>query len=227
MGRVVVALLVLGLCLAPRPAAAVKYLTVGEALQTFIPKGTKVFKVTKGVTAEQRAVLVRDYGWEPTEKEYEFYVGKDAAGVPLGYVILVPEVFNTCFHKYAVGMKPDGEVIDTVIVELSCPRAFPINRKSFLAQFKGKKHTDPLTTKLDVDGVTGATLSSEATAQATRKAVSLHNIFFGGAQPVKVDAKVAAARAKGVGAIKKAIETGETLDKEGKPGGAQLPAESK
>jgi hypothetical protein len=223
----VTCLVLLTLWLTPRPAAAVKYMTIGEAVQSFIPKGTKVFKATKGVSAEQRATLAHDYGWEPTEKEYEFFVGRDGEGKPTAYVILVPEVFNTCFHKYAVGMKADGEVLDTVIVELSCPRAFPINRKSFLAQFKGKRHTDPLTTKLDVDGVTGATLSSEATAQATRQAVSLHNLFFGGAQRVKVDSKVAAARASGAGAIKKAIETGETLDKEGKPGGGQLPPESK
>ncbi|MBI5511960.1 MAG: FMN-binding protein [Deltaproteobacteria bacterium] len=209
------------------PAFAVKYMTIGEAVGTFIPKGTKVFKVTKSVEPELRARIVRDYGWEPAEPQYEFYVGRDGGGQPLAYVFVVPEVFNTCFHKYAVGMKQDGEVIETVIVELSCPRAFPVNRKSFLTQFKAKRHTDALTTKLDVDAVTGATLSSEATAEATRKAVSLHNLFFGGAAPVKADPKIQAARAKGLGAIKKAIETGETLDKQGQGGGAQLPPESK
>jgi hypothetical protein len=117
-------------------------------------------------------------------------------------------------------------VIDAVVVELSCPRATPINRKSFLKQFRKKRHTDPLTIRADIDAITGATLSSESTAQATRKAVSLHNLFFGGAKPVVVSKKVQEAREKADALIKKAIETGETLMKDGKPGPAQLPEDA-
>lgn len=205
------------------PAAAVKYMSIGQAVKTFIPKGAKILKATKSLTSEQRQRLIRDYGWTPRKEKFVFYVGRDAGGKALAYVIIVPEIFNTCFHKYAIGMKPDGEVIDAVVVELSCPRATPINRKSFLKQFRKKRHTDPLTIRADIDAVTGATLSSESTAQATRKAVSLHNLFFGGAQPVKVSAEVRAAREKADALIKKAIETGETVWKDGKPGPAQLP----
>lgn len=206
------------------PAGAVKYLTLGEAVKTFIPADAKVFKVTKQLTAKQRKRLSTDYGWEAKDDAYVFYEGKAASGEVLGYVYVVAEAFNTCFHKYAVGMKPDGKVIDTVVVELSCPRAFPVNRKSFLKQFQGKRHVDPLTTKLDIDGVSGATLSSESTAQATRKAVSLHNLLLGPAEPVNLSPDARAARAKADGMIQKAIATGETLSKDGQ-GAAQLPPE--
>lgn len=209
----------------PGSAFAVKYMSLGQAVKSYLPKGAKVFKVTKKLKASDKKRLLTDYGWKATESKYTFYVGKDGSGTPLAYVFVVPEIFNTCFHKYAVGMKPDGEVIETAIVELSCPRAFPINRKSFLKQFRGKGHSDPLTTKLDIDGVTGATLSAEATATATRKAVSLHNIFFGGGKTVRVAGDVRAARAKGNAQIQKAIDTGETLAKQGKAGAAQLPPE--
>lgn len=195
------------------PARAVKYMSLKKAVKTFIPKGAKILKATKTITAEQRKRLIRDYGWTPKKDKYTFYVGRDADGKALAYVIIVPEIFNTCFHKFAVGMKADGEVIDTVIVELSCPRAMPINKKGFLKQFRKKRHTDPLTIRSDIDAVTGATLSSESACQATRKAVSLHNLFFGGAQPVKVSEEVKKARQAADGLIKKAIETGETLDK--------------
>jgi hypothetical protein len=204
-------------------SSAVKYMSIGQAVKTFIPKGAKIMKATKALNAEQRQRLIKDYGWTPNKNKFVFYVGRDAGGKALAYVIIVPEIFNTCFHKYAIGMKPDGEVIDAVVVELSCPRATPINRKSFLKQFRKKRHTDPLTIRADIDAVTGATLSSESTAQATRKAVSLHNLFFGGAKPVQVSAEVKAARERADALIKKAIETGETLWKDGKPGPAQLP----
>jgi len=196
------------------PARAVKYMSLKKAVTTFIPKGAKILKATKSLTPEQRQRLIRDYGWTPKKDQYTFYVGRGADGKALGYVIIVPEIFNTCFHKFAVGMKPDGEVIDTVIVELSCPRAMPINKKSFLKQFRSKRHTDPLTVRSDIDAVTGATLSSESACQATRKAVSLHNLLFGGARPVQVSEKVKKARQAADGLIKKAIETGETAEKE-------------
>jgi FMN-binding protein len=219
-------LVVLGLMFVSGPVSAVKYMSIGQAVKTFIPKGAKIMKASKALTPEQKKRLIQDYGWTPKKDKFVFYVGRDTGGNALAYVIIVSEIFNTCFHKYAIGMKTDGEVIDAVVVELSCPRATPINRKSFLKQFRKKRHTDPLTIRADIDAITGATLSSESTAQATRKAVSLHNLFFGGAKPVTVSKEVQEARKKADALIKKAIETGETIKKDGKTGPAQLPKDS-
>jgi hypothetical protein len=208
-------------------ASAVKYMAIGEAVKKFIPADAKILKVTKTPSADERKRLLDDYGWEASEPEYVTYVGKDKAddAKTLGYVFIIPEIFNTCFHKYAIGVAPDGKILESVIIELTCPRSFPINKKAFLGQFKDKTHNDPLTTKVDIDGITGATLSSEAASTAARKAVSLHNIFFGGNQKVVVDEKVKAGRAAAAARIKKAIANGETLKKQGKDGAAQLPPE--
>lgn len=220
--RWVGALVVAAALLWSAPAEAVKFMTVEEAVKAFIPADAKIFKTTKRLTDSQRQRLAVDYGWNAKDEDYVFYVGK-RGDAPAAYVFLVPEVFNTCFHKYAVGMQASGEVIETVIVELSCPRALPVNKKAFLGQFKGKRHSDALTTKSDIDAVTGATLSSEATAIATRQAVSLHNLLFAGGQPVKVNSDVTAARAAASGLIDKAIANGETANPDGTQGAAQLP----
>jgi hypothetical protein len=208
----------LALTFSSSTARAAKYMSLGEAVKTFIPKDAKIFKTTKQLSTQHKLRLSTDYGWSPEKNEYVFYVGKKGE-TPVAYVFVVPEVFNTCFHKYAVGMKPNGEVIETVIIELSCPRAFPVNKRSFLSQFDGKKHSDALATGHDIDAVTGATLSSAATASAARKAVSLHNLFFGGDQRVAVSADAKKARTEANQMIQEAIETGETLG----DGSAQLP----
>ena len=208
-------------------SGAVKYMKIGEAVKKFVPEGAKVVKVTNTPSPEQRKRLLDDYGWEASDPTFETFVGKDAADKAQGYVFIVPEIFNTCFHKYAIGVDANGKILESVIIELTCPRSFPINKKAFLGQFKDKTHVDPLTTKSDIDGITGATLSSEAASTAARKAVSLHNLFFGGNQSVVVNAEVQKARAAAAAKIKKAIETGETLKKEGKDGAAQLPEEPK
>ena len=221
------AFILIAALVASTSASAVKYMSIGDAVKKFISADAKVLKVTKVPSAEERKRLLDDYGWEASEPEYIAYVGKDKADESkvLGHVFVIPEIFNTCFHKYAVGVAPDGKIIEATIIELTCPRSFPINKKAFLSQFKDKTHADPLTTKVDIDGITGATLSSEAAAAAARKAASLHNVFFGGNAKVVVDAKVKAGRAAALAKIKKAIETGETMKKEGKDGAAQLPPE--
>ena len=201
-----------------------KYMTLGQAVKGFLPQGSKVFKVTRELSKDQRIRLKEDYGWTATEDSYVFYVGRNPEGEPQGYVFVVPEIFNTCFHKYAIGLSSQGEVLDTAIVELSCPRAFPVNRKSFLRQFRHKRHTHALTLGEDIDAVTGATLSSETTSLATRKAVSLHNLFFGGGEAVSFSPEVQASRKKSESLVKKAIESGETLWKDGEPKGDTPPS---
>lgn len=222
---IALALVAVPLALWAGDAQAVKYLSLGDAVKKFLPADAKVLKVTKVPSADERKRLLDDYGWDATEPEYVAFKGVDKAdeAKALGYVFVIPEIFNTCFHKYAVGVTPEGKILESVIIELTCPRSFPINKKNFLKQFKDKTHQDALTIKVDIDGVTGASLSSEAASTAARKAVSLHNLFFGGNAKVVVDEKVKAGRAAGAAKIKKAIETGETLKKEGKEGAAQLP----
>lgn len=210
----------------PLEAGAMKYVGLGEAIKTFV-KDAKVVKVTKQLTPEQKVRLKNDYGWKADENEYVFYEGRDGDGKPVATVFVIAEAFNTCFHKYAVGISPQGEILDSVVIELSCPRSFKVNRKSFLGQFEGKKHEAALTTKLDIDGVAEATLSSEAASIAARKALSLHNLLAGPAAPVKVAADVARARAAGAAMIQKAIETGETLAKDGGVAAAILEPEKK
>ena len=219
--------LALALALAlPFDAGAMKYIGLGEAIKTFV-KDAKVFKVTKKLSPEQKSRLVADYGWKPQEDEFTLYEGRDGEGKTVAWVFIIAEAFNTCFHKYAVGISPSGEILDSLVVELSCPRSYKVNRKSFLQQFEGKKHDAALTTKLDIDGVVEATLSSEAASIAARKALSLHNLLVGPAAPVKVAANVASARSAGAAMIQKAIETGETMAKDGGVAAAVLEPQGK
>jgi len=224
---IIVATCVAAALLASSSARAVKYMKLEEAVKKFIPSDAKILKVTKVPSSADRKRLLDDYGWEAKDPEYVTYKGVDRGDETkvLGYVFVVPEIFNTCFHKYAIGVNAEGKILESVIIELTCPRSFPVAKKAFLAQFEDKTHKDPLTTKVDIDGITGATLSSEAASTAARKAVSLHNIFFGANESVAVDAKTKAGRAAGAAKIQKAIETGETLKKQGKDGAAQLPPE--
>lgn len=210
------ALLSLGfIILAAGTAQAVKYMSLERAIKQFLPKDSKIVKITKHPSAVERKRLYDDYGWKADAKKYVVYAGKKN-GKYTGFVMIVPEIFGTCFHKYAIGISPEGKVLATTIVELSCPRAMPIHKKGFLKQFKGKTHKDALTVGSDIDGVTGATYSSEATATATRKALSLHNLYFGKNEHLHISAATRKARARAQAVIDKAAAAGEMFTEEQK-----------
>jgi hypothetical protein len=113
-------LVVLAVVLLAADALAMKYMSLGEAIKAFV-KDSKVVKLTRSLTAEQKARLAADYGWKPKEDEVIFFEGRDPAGKSVAFVFVIAEAFNTCFHKYAVGVSPEGAVIDALVVELSCP----------------------------------------------------------------------------------------------------------
>jgi hypothetical protein len=113
---------------------------------------------------------------------YTFYVGRDANSTATVYILILEQYWRTCYHKYAIGIEPDGKVKDIVVLELNCRFAYPVNRKPFLKQFKDKKAERgkkvPVEVGEDIDAVSGATLSSVTTAIVTRRALALYELFF-------------------------------------------------
>ncbi len=72
-----------------------------------------------------------------------------------------------------VGTTPDGSIIAVSVVQhAETPNFFrQLERANFYDQFVGASYGDTLTLGDDIDGVSGATLSSEAVAQSIRQAV--------------------------------------------------------
>ena len=72
-----------------------------------------------------------------------------------------------------VGTDPDGNVVGVQVIEnRETPNFFRLlDRNHYLAQFMGTSYADALTLGDDIDGVSGATLSSEGVAQSIRQAV--------------------------------------------------------
>ena len=72
----------------------------------------------------------------------------------------------------AVGMDKNGTILNAVIVRQTESAAFfrMVTDNGYPARFKGKNCTDQFKIDHDVDSITGATVSLEAVAKATRKA---------------------------------------------------------
>ncbi len=174
----------------PRDAHAVKYMKLKEAIKYFLPDGHGVFNVKKSIPPDKMAQVKKRFALRDTVdfKEtlspgpYSVYLGKDAAGKVSVYILILEQYWRTCHHKYAIGLTPDGKIKEVVVVELNCRYAYAINKKAFLKQFKGKKAPKgsrvPARAGEDVDIITGATASSDATAIVARRALALFEVFF-------------------------------------------------
>ena len=85
--------------------------------------------------------------------------------------------------RMAVGVSPDGNVIGLAVIEHKETSSFfrRVLKRDFIKSLIGKAYSDPFFLDQDVDGVTGATYSSRALADAVRRAsrkVATKNLGF-------------------------------------------------
>jgi Na+-translocating ferredoxin:NAD+ oxidoreductase RnfG subunit len=80
--------------------------------------------------------------------------------------------------KYIIAIDPSGEVANLAVMSYAEQRGRPISERRFLGQFVGKNAACPFTVGKDIDAVSGATISSRATAFAVKKAVVLYETVF-------------------------------------------------
>lgn len=78
---------------------------------------------------------------------------------------------------YLVGLNPDGMVLQTVILDYQEKRGRPIAKKRFLNQYKGKTVHDQVVLREDIDGVTGATISSRSLTDGVRKILHIYELI--------------------------------------------------
>jgi len=73
--------------------------------------------------------------------------------------------------RLMVAVTPELVVIRTEILAFREQRGRSVREQTFLSQFTGKTPADTFVLRSDIDGVTGATVSSHAVAQGVREAL--------------------------------------------------------
>ncbi|KKL85688.1 hypothetical protein LCGC14_1952240 [marine sediment metagenome] len=89
----------------------------------------------------------------------------------LGYLVDEYVVSRSGPFKIRVIMDSEFHVRRVTVLEYPGKRGWEVQRRSFTRQFDGKGPDDPIRVGQDVDAVTGATISSRATAEGVRRAI--------------------------------------------------------
>jgi len=187
MNRILITILASTLFAAP--ALGIVLLNQDQALGAMFP-GLKVVTEQKTLTEDQMKAVKGQLGdkWTlysaggKTECEIEnpnltLYFGtKDGQKTGVALIETQPGKWGPV--KYIVAMDLSGKVTNLAVMSYVEQRGRPISTKRFLNQFLGKTIASPITVGKDIDAVSGATISSRATAFAVKKVLVLRSVAY-------------------------------------------------
>lgn len=78
---------------------------------------------------------------------------------------------------YAVMLDTEGQIIKTNILAFYEIRGRPAMKRRFLKQYRDKSIADPVQLRQDIDGVSGATITSRSLTDGVRKILHVHHLL--------------------------------------------------
>jgi hypothetical protein len=90
-----------------------------DAILGMMGNASRFFVREVKLTPEEREALRPQWGGQPDEERYRFYLGRDAAGQVVTAVTFLTEFTLHGPIRVAIGLHPDGRVKDAKVMELT------------------------------------------------------------------------------------------------------------
>lgn len=164
----------LGLLLAaasPADGSAQVLLTQDEALRLAFPEPAEIERRTAYLDEDQLARIEEETGQAPQSTIVTYYVGR-ADGRPLGVAYFDVHRVRTLPEVLMIVVDPAARVERIEVLRFSEPPEYQAPA-GWLERFEDRPLVD-LARKNAVAGMTGATLTSRAVAEAVRRTLALH-----------------------------------------------------
>ncbi len=152
-------------------------LTKAQALRTVFPACDRALEVRRLLAPEEKRTLDATLHRELGEKGFLVYVGLRGGAID-GFAVITNEIGKTEPITMIVAVEPDGRVRRCAVMVYRETHGGEVRSRRFLAQLEGRKLGDPIEIHRDVIHVSGATLSSIALCDGTRKSVALLEQLF-------------------------------------------------
>jgi hypothetical protein len=98
-------------------------------------------------------------------------------GRVLGHALIDVHTVRTLPEALLVVLTPEGSVRMLRVIAFHEPEEY-LPRERWLAQFEGRRLGPRLRLRGEIDGVAGATLSSQAVTLAVRRALAIHQVLL-------------------------------------------------
>lgn len=159
------------LLVAPSPARAGER-TIREILREFFPGSDRVTYIEVAPPAPQRATIEKQLGYRLPRASYYFYVATTKGRVD-GYAFVDDELGQHEPITFAVRISGDGVVERQEVLAYREAWGGEIRDPRFRRQFVGKTLRDAFQLRVDIDAISGATISSAAMARGVKRALVL------------------------------------------------------
>ena len=110
-------------------------------------------------------------------REIVVYVAREESNIA-GYALEDTVAGKLGPIHYLVGLDTSGAVSQIAILDYQEIRGRPIAKPRFLRQYRGKTFANPLQLHKDIDGITGATISSNSLTEGVRKILYINELVL-------------------------------------------------
>lgn len=168
---------------------AITLLTEQEALDRLFPPADEITSQKITVSQEQLDMIKKELGGNLVhetasrsakelnqQREFTFYFAK-IRNRTIGAALILDEPGKWGPIKFIICLEPRGEIRSAAVMKYTETRGRPVASGSFLRQFSGKTLNDPIRLGEDIQGITGATISSSAACFTMKKAMVLYKIL--------------------------------------------------
>jgi FAD:protein FMN transferase len=154
------------------------YFSVEQATQILFPEAVSTETVRFDLLTEDVTFLSGLLGTPIRNAYYDILIPKNKKGVVLGYALVLNELGKFYPITFMVGVGTDGKVVDTAIMVYREKIGADVRKKRFLNQFRKKSLENPLRPNVDVDCISGATVSSWTVTFGVKKALGVVHRFL-------------------------------------------------
>jgi Na+-translocating ferredoxin:NAD+ oxidoreductase RnfG subunit len=157
------------------------YINKSKALANAFPDATEIDQDQIMVSALQRTQIEFDLGWKIENDAFPYYIAK-SEDVILGYAFITEEIGKHYPITFLVSMSAELVIEHVEIMVYREQIGAEVRSRRFLKQFFGKTRHDTIAIDRDIDGISGATLSSWAVASGVKRVLVMANALLEGQQ---------------------------------------------
>jgi|SRR5882724_4544915 len=153
------------------------YLSEQQALKLVFPHSGQVVPENHDLTPDQERAIALTLRYRLASRTQRVWRGL-SGGHTDGYAMILNEVGKEQYITFVAGITPEFRVQRVALMVFRENRGWEVEDARFTNQFRGQALSDSLTVGADINGITGATLSSQALCRGTKKALVICEALY-------------------------------------------------
>lgn len=153
------------------------YLNEQQALKLVFPHSGQVLAEDHDLTPEEERTIALALSYRLASRAQRVWRGI-TDGHTDGYAMILNEVGKEQYITFIAGVTPEFRVLRVALMVFRENRGWEVEDARFTNQFRGKSSADRLLVGADINGITGATLSSQAFCRGTKKALVICETLY-------------------------------------------------